>query len=318
VMFGGAAGAFLAWWCAPTVMPPTFWWFPFVAPVAAAVVAAAVETLPIRLDDNISVPFSAAAVLWAISLVSEDLILALPATAGAMLPWAIGVNAIVAGIGYRARTVSTSGAIAGAVIGVIIFVCAGWQGWALLLAAFAAAAITSRVGIKRKSLLGIAEERGGRRGAGNAIANTGAAAAAALLAVLTYAHDPALTAFVAALTAGSSDTVASEIGKAFGRRTYLVTKLRAVPPGTSGGVSLEGSIAGVVAAFGLAAAGAALHLIPAAAIPMIVVATIVGSLAESVMGATLEERGIVNNDVLNFLNTTIAAFAAILLIGAAA
>ena len=48
---------------------------------------------------------------------------------------------------------------------------------------FAAAAVTSRLGLRRKALLGIAEERGGRRGAGNAIANTGVAAVAALLGV---------------------------------------------------------------------------------------------------------------------------------------
>ena len=55
----------------------------------------------------------------------------------------------------------------------------------LLLVTFLAASATSRLGLRRKTLLGIAEERGGRRGAGNAIANTGIAAVAALLAVAT-------------------------------------------------------------------------------------------------------------------------------------
>lgn len=317
VLAGGAAGVFLAWWCRPAVMPPPYGWFSIVAPLLAVTAAAAVETIPIRLDDNISVPASAAGVLWAVSLVGEDLVAAVPALLAASLPWAVAVNVAAALLGYRARTVSASGAAAGAVIGIVIFVCAGWQGWLLLLATFAAAAATSRVGMRRKSVLGIAEERGGRRGAGNAIANTGIAAIAALLAALTYAHDTALIAFVAALAAGGSDTVASEIGKAWGRRTYLITSLRGVPPGTSGALSLEGTAAGLVGAAALAGLGVILDLTPAWAIPAVIGGAVAGSVAESVMGATLEAPGIVNNDVLNWLNTAIAAFAAVLLIGAA-
>jgi uncharacterized protein (TIGR00297 family) len=315
---GGAAGALLAWWCRAPLMPPPYVWFSLGAPFGAAIVAALVETIPIRLDDNLSVPASAAAMLWGMSLVSQDLVAALPALVLPSLPAAIVLNAVAAFVGRRARTVSRSGALAGAAIGTIIFACAGWGGWLLLFTTFAAATATSRVGLRRKALLGIAEERGGQRGAANAIANTGVAAAAALLAVLCYAHQTALVAFVAALTAGGSDTIASEIGKAWGRRTYLVTALSAVPPGTSGAVSAEGTMAGLAGAALLAGLGVALGLAPAWTMPAIIGGAAAGSIAESVMGATLEAPGIVNNDVLNFLNTAIAALATLLLTGAAA
>ncbi len=318
VVAGGAAGAFLAWWCRPAIIPPPYFWFALAAPVVAAAAAAIVETIPIRLDDNLSVPASAAAVLWGASLVSEDLIAAAPSVVLPALPAAVGINLVAAALGYRGRTVSAAGAVAGALIGIAIYACAGWRGWLLLFATFAGATISSRLGLRRKTLLGIAEDRGGRRGAGNAIANTGVAAAAALLALLTYAHDMALVAFVAALAAGGSDTIASEIGKAWGRRTVLITGLRAVPPGTSGAISLEGTAAGLAGAGALAALGVALQLAPGSTVPAIVGGAIAGSVAESVMGATLEGPGIVNNDVLNFLNTAIAAIATLLLLGAAA
>ena len=77
--------------------------------------------------------------------------------------------------------------------------------------------------------LGIAEGRGGRRGAGNAFANTGVAAAAGVLAAFSYAPAPALIGFVAALAAGGSDTMASEVGKAWGRRPVLFPTFRRVP-----------------------------------------------------------------------------------------
>jgi uncharacterized protein (TIGR00297 family) len=170
--------------------------------------------------------------------------------------------------------------------------------------------------LRRKTRLGIAEGRGGRRGAGNAVANTGVAAAAAVLAALSYASDAARIAFVAALAAGGGDTVASEIGKALGRRTFLVPTLARVPPGTSGAVSAEGTAAGLLGALALGGLGVLFGLVPAATLPAIVLAATIGAFAESAMGATLEAPGIVNNDVLNFLNTAIAAAAAIFLTGA--
>ena len=137
-----------------------------------------------------------------------------------------------------------------------MFAFAGWTGWVLLFASFVAATVSTRLGLKRKSVLGIAEERGGRRGPGNAIANTGLAAFAAILAVLSPYRDGALLVMVTALVAGASDTVASEIGKAWGRRTYLFPTFTRVRPGTPGAVSLEGTGAGLVSALALVGAGA--------------------------------------------------------------
>jgi uncharacterized protein (TIGR00297 family) len=316
-LFGGLAGALLAWWCRPAVTPPAYLWFSLAAPFVASLAAAFVETVPIRLDDNLSVPAASAGVLWVLSLVSEDLVRSAIASAAHSIVPAIAVNVIVAWLGYRARTVSVRGAVCGAVIGVLIAISAGWAGWTLLLVTFLAASLTSRLGLRHKTLLGIAEGRGGRRGAGNAIANTGLAAIAALMSMLTYAHDAALVAFTAALAAGGSDTIASEIGKAWGRRTYLVSSFRAVKPGTSGAVSVEGTAAGLLGALFLAAVAVWLGLIPASACLPVVAGATIGSLVESLLGATLEGPGILNNDVLNFLNTAVAAIAAVFLTGAA-
>jgi uncharacterized protein (TIGR00297 family) len=312
---GGISGALLGWWCRPVIIPPPYLWFSIGAPFAAALVAAAVETVPIRLDDNVSVPFSAAAVLWASSLVSEDLAATLIAAAPAALTIALPSNVAVAAAGYVARTVSLSGAIVGALIGTTILICVGWQGWLLLLAAFACAAVTSRLGLERKTLLGIAEEREGRRGAGNAIGNTGVAAIAAVLAALSYAHDAGLIALTAALTAGASDTVASEIGKAWARTTWSLVPLRAVPPGTPGAMSIEGTAAGLVGAGALATLAIVLGLVPPHALLAIVLGAVLGSVVESLLAATFERPGILNNDALNLINTAVAAYSAVSLAG---
>jgi uncharacterized protein (TIGR00297 family) len=306
-VFGALAGVALAWWVRPAVSPLPPLTFTIVAPIVAALAAAFVETIPIRLDDNISVPCAAGAVLWVASLMTLASLAPAQDAVVAALPWAVGVNAITATLGYLAKSVSVSGAVAGAVVGTIIYVGGGGGAWALLFATFLAASITSRLGLKRKVVLGIAEERGGRRGAGNAVANCGVAAIAAIVALTTPYTSQALLALVAALTAGGSDTVASEIGKAWGRSTFLVTTFSRVKPGTPGAMSLEGTAAGVVAAFALAAVGAAFGIIPTSATFAVVAGATVGALVESALAATLEGPGILNNDMLNFINTAVAA-----------
>jgi uncharacterized protein (TIGR00297 family) len=323
---GALAGCALAWWCRPAAAAPVPALFALLVPPVAAIAATLVETIPVRLDDNLSVAASAGAVLWLGSLVCARY--AAIAGEGAQyqsyaelsfpivrLASAVGANLVVATAGYAAGTVSLSGAVCGALIGTVIFVSLGWQGWTLLLVTFIAASIATQTGRARKQELAIAEDRGGRRGAGNAIANTGVAAMAAMLAGLEVHAGAARLAFVAALVAGGSDTIASEIGKAYGRRTWSVTSLARVAPGTSGAMSLEGTIAGLLGAVGLGAVAIALGLIAPGALVIVVVASTLGALVESWLGATLEAPGILNNDLLNFINTAVAAGAAIAIAG---
>jgi uncharacterized protein (TIGR00297 family) len=311
VVAGAAAGTGLALWCRPVTVPTAF---AVLAVPLAALAAAFVETIPIKLDDNLSVSLSAGAVLWLGAMAvarhvqySRSEFMEFE-TLQIALPWSrigagIAVNLAVAAGGHAAGTVSTAGAICGAVIGTVIFAALGWEGWALLLATFIAASVASRAGLARKLRLGIAEDRGGRRGPGNAIANTGVAAIAALMAGLDVHPEAARLAFAAALTAAGSDTIASEIGKAYGRHTFSSTSFARVPPGTSGAMSLEGTAAGVAGALALGAFAAALGLVSYAALPAIVAGATVGALIESWLGATLEAPGILNNDVLNFINS---------------
>ena len=317
-VLGGAAGVLFCAWTQPNIptapgSEPASLWFVVGAPLLAAIVAAMVETIPVRLDDNLSVPFAAGATLWIASLADTASVQTLaPGVAGRLLP-ALLVNAGFATVAYLEGAVTRSGVVAGVLIGIAVYLGAGWEGWTLLLATFVCAVITSKIGWQRKTALGIAEEREGRRGAGNALANCLVAAVAAVVAIVSPYQGLAWLALVTALTAGAADTVASEIGKAWGRRTFLVIGFRPVPPGTPGAVSLEGTIANIVAAVGLAGLGAALGLIPGAAVPMVVVAALAGAFAESALGATLEKPGILNNDLLNFINTSVAV-AVVLLI----
>ena len=314
VLAGGAAAVFLAWWTAPAITPPPPVAFIVAAPILAAVAAGLVETIPITLDDNISVPAAAGAVLWLCSLATAAAWAANANAVTANLAAALVVNTVAATGGWLLRTVRLSGMLAGWAIGVAVYAGLGLPGWALLFLTFLTATVASRLGLKKKALLGIAEERGGRRGGGNAFANTGLAAIAAAAADATPYREAALVAFVAALATGGADTVASEIGKAWGGKTYLPTTWSAVRPGTPGAVSLEGSAAGILGALGLAGCGALLGLIPAWTVWAVVAGAIAGSVIESALAATLEASRTVNNDLLNFVNTATGAVVAIVIV----
>jgi uncharacterized protein (TIGR00297 family) len=322
VVAGATMGFLLAWavrgnlWVGGSVGgvmaggPPSLI-FLAAAALGAALLAAIVETLPIRLDDNLSVSASAALVLWCATLVSPETSAAAWPILIRTAPIGVLLNTVVAVAVWRAGGVSASGAVAGAILGALIYAGTGWRGWVMLVVAFGAAWGTSKIGLARKRVLGIDEAREGRRGAENAIANCGLAAVAALAALFSSYHDAALLALTAALTAGASDTVASEIGKAWGGRTVLVTTLASVPPGTPGAMSLEGTAAGLAAAFAMGLIACLVGLLPFSALWIVVVAATAGALVESALAATLERHHILDNNLLNFLNTLVAAVCAV-------
>ena len=101
--------------------------------------------------------------------------------------------------------------------------------------------------------------------------------------------------------------MSSEVGKAYGRRTFLITTLRPVPPGTEGAISLEGTLGGFVGGALVAAVGAAGALYSWPAAGLVALAGLLGSLAESVIGTVAERNGWLDNDLLNALNTALGA-----------
>jgi uncharacterized protein (TIGR00297 family) len=112
---------------------------------------------------------------------------------------------------------------------------------------------------------------------------------------------------LAALAEAAADTASSEIGQVFGGLPRMITSLRKVEPGTDGAISLAGSLAGVVAAALVAAAGTYALRGDRTMFAISCAGGVFGLLFDSLLGATLEERGWLNNDAVNFLSTSSAA-----------
>ncbi len=119
---------------------------------------------------------------------------------------------------------------------------------------------------------------------------------------------------LAAMGEAAADTVSSEIGQVFGGRPRMITTLRLAEPGIDGGITFAGTGAGLLAAGLVSGIGVfalqgnlAMFWISAAG-------AVFGLFFDSVLGATLERRGWLNNDAVNFLSTASAATFALVIL----
>ena len=242
-----------------------------------------------------------------------ELIRSSPLGLNAAIWWPnIALSASFALFAWLVRAVTGEGALTGALVLVVLLWDAGWRGFLALSSVFLLTWAATRMGYDRKQALGMAEARKGRDAA-QVFSNLAIAAGCAL--AHRFRPDPRLlAALVAALGEAAADTVASEIGQAAGRRPRLVTNWQPVPSGTDGAITLIGTLTGALAAALVTVISALAHLVGPHAAEVAGIAAVLGMMADSCLGATIERRGLVGNNLVNFLSTAIAASLALLLV----
>lgn len=215
---------------------------------------------------------------------------------------------------------SLSGIAAAFLLGSLTWRAFGPSGYLLVAAYFLLGTAATKVKMAEKEAQGVAEKGKGRRGPGSVIGSGAAGCICALLSIYGVGGSAFSRlwelGFVASFCTKLSDTVSSEIGKAYGRTTYLVTTLKVVPRGTEGAVSLEGTFAGILAAMLLAAFGSLLGQISTLEAVICVLAAQIANFGESLIGALLQDKegyGWLNNDVVNVINISIGSILTILI-----
>ena len=201
-------------------------------------------------------------------------------------------------------------------LGVLIWGTLGWRGYAVVMFYFLVGSSVTRIGMAQKEAEGIAEKRSGARGPENVwgSALTGTICAVGTLFSASPVRELLLLAYVASFATKLSDTTASEVGKAYGKSTILITTLQPVARGTEGAISLEGTGAGVVASAVIALLGLGVGLIDWVGVGFCAIAAFVATNIESLIGATLQEQiSWMSNEIVNIINTAIGAIAAVLL-----
>jgi uncharacterized protein (TIGR00297 family) len=201
----------------------------------------------------------------------------------------LALGALIAWLAWRAKALSRSGALAAALTGGLIFGLGGLPWAVLLLAFFISSSLLSRLFARRKQALSEKFSKGSQRDWGQVMANGGLGALLAVAHVLYPGQAWPWLAFVGAMAAVNADTWATELGVLNPTPPRLITSGKPVERGTSGAVSLGGSLAalggaGLIALLaGLFSGGEAGTILATATL-----GGLCGSFFDSLLGATVQ------------------------------
>ncbi|KAK9832648.1 hypothetical protein WJX81_006957 [Elliptochloris bilobata] len=213
----------------------------------------------------------------------------------------LGIRVLLAGL-------TPAGVAHSWVLGTLVYSAFGLGGYVLVCLYFIFGSAVTKVRLAQKQKEGIAEARSGRRSPGSVWGSGLAGTVCAACALVTGNVALWRIGFVASFVSKLSDTVSSEIGKAYGRTTYLATTLQRVPRGTEGAVSAEGTAAGLAAAIAFAALAAALGQVTLADAAVVAAAATAANLFESLLGAAVQGRVTwLSNDAVNALQISVAS-----------
>jgi len=219
-------------------------------------------------------------------------------------------------VSYVKAKLTAIGAVAGFMVSIIIFTGTKLTGLSLMAIFFLLANFATAFNKKKKQLLQLEEANAGRRNASQVLANAGVAAFVALIAIVSEMFHQsvpvALLLVAAAFSSATADTLSSEMGNIYGRNFYNILTFKKDTRGLDGVISLEGSLCGLLGSIIIAGVYFAASLNTTHAV-IIVIAGTIGNLADSVIGASLERKQLMGNNMVNFLNTLIGAGAAFLL-----
>jgi len=302
LLAGGAGAYVLTRWTAPTMAPD----FALGVCATTALVGALVESAPIRLDDNATVPLVAGAFMFCVCFIERSALDSNLPYLGRRSVLAVAISVALAGLAWGLKLVTPSGAITGFLLGVAVYLGYGYKSFLLMFTFFLLGSVATRLGYARKAARGVAEKRGGARSWREALANSLAGAFFSILIITTHHEGAFLIALIAAFAEAAGDTVSSEIGQWISPRAYLITTLRPVPAGQDGGVSVGGSLAGFLASALIVALGYGMGLCGRGGAALALLGAVAGNLLDSLLGATLERRGRVTNGIVNFAGSSFA------------
>lgn len=199
-------------------------------------------------------------------------------------------------VAMKAGALDIKGAIAGSLISIVTLLAGGFGWLAIIITFVLISSVLTRYRYEFKQKLGSAQEKGGRRSWLNVLANGVVGAVVAISELATHQEIYAV-AFLGCMAAAMSDTIATEIGLLSTSKPRLIFEPRkTVTPGTSGGVSGLGEMAGLVSAIGLGSLGVALKVVSgsrletAYALIAVVAAAFLAMNFDSLLGATVQGK----------------------------
>jgi len=230
-----------------------------------------------------------------------------------MISWLISIFIItVATVAYTFKKIDLGGAIAGIILALIIWFGVGSQGLLALAVFFVLGTFATSWGKSKKIHYKLAQENDGKRGIVHVMANGSPALILSIFALIFPSYQNQLGLMVmAGFATACSDTLSSELGTVYGEKYISIISFKPAKRGADGAISIQGILFGI---FGSAAIGS-ISWIAGQNIRVFVLITvcgIFGNLMDSVLGASWQKRGWLNNHTVNLLSICISLLMCIL------
>lgn len=293
------AAFFAASWVVYWQKLPVPYNFIFFIAVIGAVTAYLFESIPSKIDKNISVPLSAWMTMWVFEefryyVPPEKMVIAL------VFSFFLGVLA------YRAKIADVSALLSAALLGVLIIVFSGLYCYMLLLTFFILGGGFTKYKYEYKKFVGSVPLNEGINSYENIFSNSMAALVFAVAYGIFPEHSlPIIYAYMGAVATATGNTLASEIGTTSKKRPRMITTLELAKPGDDGAVSLLGELASIS---GSAIIGLLAYLLGVSdnlllSVIIVTVGGFFGTNLDSLLGATLQKRGLLSNSGNIFVAT---------------
>jgi uncharacterized protein (TIGR00297 family) len=299
-IFSFLIGAWIVYWTGYVISFQLLFFISVIGGTSGALL----ECISTRIHDNLTVPIGSAMTMWLFlvigySVSSVHLVLVL---AFALL---LGYLAYVAGIA------DTSGLLSATLVGVLIIAFTNVWWFLLLLTFYLLGGGFTKYKYEYKKSLGIAQGKGGARGYRNVFSNSIVAIAASICyTIFPQESYLFLYVYLGSVATATGDTLASEVGTTYKGSPRMITTLKKVEPGTDGGVSTLGETAALLGSLVIAIFAILFGVIEVnpnrlclIGMAIVAVSGFFGTNIDSLLGATLQQRGILSNNGVNVAST---------------
>ncbi|HEY6585780.1 MAG TPA: TIGR00297 family protein [Candidatus Methanoperedens sp.] len=264
--------------------------------VIGALTGALLESMT-KDEDNIVIPFGCAMVMWLFYMFGYNV--------DAFYLMKVLVFSFVLGyLSYRAHVADVSAMLSATLLGVVIIISSDVKWFFMLLTFFLLGSMFTRYKYNFKLARGIAEGKGGVRGYKNVFSNSLAGLTLAIAyGIFPWHGQVLLAAYLGSVATACGDTLASEIGETYKGEPRMITTLKKVKPGTDGAVSILGEEAAFFGALVIALLAFILVPIDYSLVLIVTAGGFIGTNIDSLLGATLQQKGYLTNNGVNLVAT---------------
>jgi uncharacterized protein (TIGR00297 family) len=255
--------------------------------------------LHVSRERDFAMPFGSCMVMWLFSFdyplpeLGRILIIAL-------IPLALGIAA------YWAKAADADAVLSATIVGMLVILFGGPAWFILILSFYILGGAFTKYGYAYKHKLGIAQSKGGARGYKNVYSNSLVPLALAICHGV-YGSDLFIFAFVAAVATANGDTLASEIGETSRTKPRMITSFKVVDAGVDGGVTPLGETVSLAGAAIVGILALATGMTGLSGLATAIVGGFLGTNFDSLLGATLQRRGMLSNNGVNLFATLFGA-----------